>query len=240
MKSFFHTEKEFSKRKYRLIAKRVITALLIMVLTISVISVAYSEDVSTGLAENLIRLHVVANSDLEEDQALKRDVRDRIIAYMKDKLQDSTTLEQTRQIIKDHLDDIEKVALTELQRQGKDYPVKAALGNFPFPTKVYGDIKLPAGNYEALRITLGKAEGANWWCVLFPPLCFVDASHGTVPDEVKEELKGVLSAEEYSIVTSADSVEDIPVRVKFKIVEFFQNSKNKVVGFLSKLFGFGN
>lgn len=240
MNSFTDSKKDIFKRKQKLTVKVVVAILLALILTVSIVSAIYSENVNQGLSENLIRLHVVANSDLEQDQDLKRDVRDCVIKYMEGKLNNSSGLEQTRQIIKSNLKEIEEIALTEVRSQGKDYPVRAVLGSFPFPTKAYGDIALPAGNYEALRIELGKAEGANWWCVLFPPLCFVDATHGTVPDEVKENLKSVLSAEEYSIVTSADSDEDIPVKVKFKIVEFFQNSKGKVVGFLSKLFGFGD
>ena len=95
---------------------------------------------------------------------------------------------------------------------------------------------MPAGSYEALRIVIGKGEGANWWCVLFPPLCFVDVTHGTVPDSVKDDLKNVLTEEEYSIVTSADEESDIPIKIKFKIIELFQDSKDKFAGTLSRIF----
>jgi len=149
----------------------------------------YSKDVNKGLADNLIRLHVIANSDTEEDQKLKRDVRDAIINYMKVELKDSKDLEQTRYIINRNINSIEKIAQNEIAKQGKNYSVKTTMGSYPFPTKAYGDINLPAGYYQALRVVIGQGEGANWWCVLFPPLCFVDATHGTVPDSVKQNLR---------------------------------------------------
>ena len=93
----------------------------------------------------------------------------------------------------------------------------------------------PAGYYRALKIVIGEGEGANWWCVLFPPLCFVDASHGTIPDTVKDELKAALSEEEYSIVVSAESEDNIPVRVKFKIIEFFQDARIKLSGLIGRM-----
>ena len=86
------------------------------------------------------------------------------------------------------------------------------------------------------RLVIGNGEGANWWCVLFPPLCFVDVTHGTVPDSVKEDLKDALTEEEYDILTSADEESDIPIKVKFKIVELFQDSKVKFTGAFNKLF----
>ena len=232
--------KEFgSSQRNSLIIKIGATVVVAAVLTMSLFFLSYSEDVNKGLADNLIRLHVIANSDTEEDQELKRDVRDLVLNYMKEQLLDSKDLEQTRYIINSSLEEIEKMAAAEVKRQGKDYAVKANLGSYPFPTKIYGDITLPAGDYQALRVVIGKGDGSNWWCVLFPPLCFVDATHGTVPDHVKERLKNTLSAEEYSIITSADDDEDIPIKVRFKVVEFFQSSKIRFTGMISKIFKMG-
>ena len=197
---------------------------------------SYSEEVNKGLADNLIRLHVIANSDSPGDQALKRDVRDRVLDYMKLQLGGSKNVDETKAIINEKMDGIISVVKDELTRQGKDYDVRVSLGSYPFPTKSYGDIALPAGNYEALRVVIGKGEGANWWCVIFPPLCFVDVTHGTVPEPVKEDLKNALTDEEYSIVTSAETDEEIPVKIKFKIVEFFQDSKIKFTGLITKIF----
>lgn len=211
----------------------VILALLAMTV---VVFASYSDNVNKSLADNLIRLHVVANSDAPEDQALKRDVRDVIIEYMKDQLKDSRDIAETKYIIERDMPKLEELARNEIARQGKSYSVKASLGSYTFPTKLYGDITLPAGKYEALKIIIGNGEGANWWCVLFPPLCFVDATHGTVPDSVKSDLKNVLSEEEYQLITTADKEEDIPIKVKFKVVEFFQDSKIKFSGMISRIF----
>jgi stage II sporulation protein R len=95
---------------------------------------------------------------------------------------------------------------------------------------------LPAGHYQALRVVIGKGEGSNWWCVLFPPLCFVDVTHGTLPDNIKENLKNALTSEEYNIITSVDSDSEIPVKIRFKVVEFFQNSRIRFTGMISKIF----
>lgn len=211
-----------------------------VILTASILAVlllgSYSEDLNKGLADNLIRLHVIANSDSPEDQALKRQVRDIILGYMKEQLNSSKDIEQTKYIINKNMSKITVMAEDEIVRQGKNYNVKTTLGSYPFPTKSYGDITLPAGNYEALRVVIGKGEGANWWCVLFPPLCFVDVTHGTVPDSVKQSLKTALTDEEYGIITSADNDKEIPIKIKFKVVEFFQDSKIKFAGMFSKIF----
>lgn len=206
------------------------------ILTLGILSVSYSEKVNKGLADSVIRLHVIANSDSDIDQALKRDVRDKVIIYMKDQLKSSKSADTSSDIISRNLEEISKIAKMEINKQGFSYNVKAVLGDFPFPTKSYGDITLPSGNYKALRVVIGKGEGANWWCVLFPPLCFVDATHGTVPDKVKQDLKSVLTDDEYEIITSADNDKDIPIKIRFKIVDFLQDSKVKFTGMLSRIF----
>ncbi len=210
-----------------------------LVLTILVIFTrlnSYTENVNSGLSDNLIRLHVVANSDSPEDQQLKSTVRDAVLEYVCNKVKDSDSIEQTSSIIADNISDIRSVAERTIYSNGSSYDVNTSLGLYPFPTKAYGDIVLPAGEYQALRIVIGKGYGANWWCVLFPPLCFVDVTHGTVPDEVKDDLKRVLSEEEYDLVTSSGDESDIPVKIRFKIVELFQDSKIKLAGAFEKLF----
>lgn len=129
-------------------------------------------------ADQLIRFHVVANSDTSADQALKRRVRDVIVEYMAPRFREANSLEEAREIAGDNLAAMEKLAAIELKQAGVDYGVEGRLGKFMFPTKTYGKFSLPAGEYEAVRIVLGKGEGANWWCVLFPPLCFVDLTNG--------------------------------------------------------------
>lgn len=221
--------------KSNMIIKVGIAVVLVTVFTAGIMLSTYSKDINKGLADNLIRLHVIANSDSEADQALKHDVRDVILDYMQGKLKDSKDIEQTKYIINESMEEITKLAEDEIKRQGMDYKVKIMLGSYPFPTKLYGDVILPAGYYEALRVVIGKGEGTNWWCVLFPPLCFVDATHGKVPESVKNELKNVLTEEEYSIIVSADEEEDIPIKVKFKIVEFFQSSKIRAADIFDRI-----
>jgi stage II sporulation protein R len=235
--------KEMGSRRTNNIAMKIATLLvlvMVIMITAGAVAASYSNKVNEGIADNVIRLHVLANSDSEEDQALKQDVRDVVINYMKDQLKNSQNLGQTRSIINQNLGRITEIASAEVKRNGKNYKVKCLLGNYPFPTKSYGDVTLPAGQYEALRVVIGKGEGANWWCVLFPPLCFVDATHGTIPDSVKEDLKEALTQEEYNLITTADSDNDIPVKVRFKIVEVFQSSKVRFTGIISNLFKTGD
>lgn len=130
-------------------------------------------------SEDLIRFHVLANSDSEEDQALKRAVRDAILEEVSPRLAESKSLEESRQILTGMRPEIEQIAQAVVWDWGKTYEVKTDYGYFTFPTKSYGSLVLPAGEYEAVRVLIGKAEGSNWWCVLFPPLCFVDIEHST-------------------------------------------------------------
>lgn len=129
--------------------------------------------------EELIRFHVLANSDSEEDQALKRAVRDAILKEVSPRLAESHSLEESRKILTDLRPELERIGKTVVLAWGKTYEVKTDYGHFTFPTKSYGSLILPAGEYEAVRVLIGKAEGSNWWCVLFPPLCFVDIEHST-------------------------------------------------------------
>ncbi len=128
--------------------------------------------------ENLLRLHVVANSDTAEDQAVKRQVRDSVLTLLTPTLKQARDSKQARDLVVARQGEVRTAALQVLRKAGKRYDVRVEVGRFAFPTKVYGDTALPAGKYEALRISLGDAQGQNWWCVLFPPLCLVDAAGG--------------------------------------------------------------
>lgn len=194
---------------------------------------SYAETMNEDISERLIRLHVVANSDSKEDQALKREVRDRILQYIQPKYAKVVSRKEAIKILDSELTNINNIANSVISSWKKDYKAKSVIGVFPFPTKEYGDVALPAGSYEALRVQLGKGDGANWWCVMFPPLCFVDATHGTIPEDVKKKLKSTLSEDEYKLVATGDRPS---VKYKFKIVELFQGSKNKIVGLVSGLF----
>lgn len=182
----------------------------------------YANNVQSGIAGQVIRFHVLANSDSEEDQNLKLKVRDGILAEFKDELEKSENISQTREILLNNMDKIKECAEVIIQQEGYNYTVSASLSIDKFPTKDYGDISFPAGKYEALRIVIGEGKGKNWWCVMFPPLCFVDATHNEIPEESKQELKNILTDEEYDIVVRAKSEENIPIKIKFKIVELWQ------------------
>lgn len=228
--------KSLGDKKNSLFFKLSIAFTMVVIITICIVATSYSEDINNGLSQNLIRLHVLANSDSPEDQALKQKVRNIVIENMKDLLKNSGNIEQTKIIVKNNLGHIKDLAEKVMKLNGKEYKTKVMMGNFPFPTKVYGDVTLPAGNYQALRIVIGKGEGANWWCVLFPPLCFVDATHGTVPESVKHDLKEVLTENEYKIITASHKGNDVPIKIKFKIVELFQQSKFMVTKRITQIF----
>lgn len=141
--------------------------------------------------EGIIRLHVIANSNTVDDQALKLKVRDAVIAYMDDQ-KELTTVDETRDFLKSDLRRLETIANGIIAAEGYNYSAKADIGVRYIPEKTYGDITFPAGNYEALNITLGKGDGENWWCVLFPPLCLLeegtDASRD-LPDDLTENQR---------------------------------------------------
>jgi stage II sporulation protein R len=131
--------------------------------------------------DNLIRLHVVANSDSAADQALKQKVRDEIVRAVGPDFSNTRDVAGARQVAEAELGYIRAVASRVVRAGGKDYPVSVSLGRYAFPTKAYDYFILPAGDYEAVRVVIGRGDGANWWCVLFPPLCFVDLSREAVP-----------------------------------------------------------
>ena len=127
--------------------------------------------------------------------------------------------EEAITIASNHLEDFQKIAEQTILENKYNYPVKVQIGNFDFPTKTYGDISLPAGTYDALRVEIGEAKGQNWWCVMFPPLCFIDVSSGVVPEESKEILKENMSEEDFALISDNNSHSDITF--KFKLLEFF-------------------
>ncbi len=182
---------------------------------------SYSYAVNETLSNNVFRLHVIANSDNEEDQNLKYKVRDELIKYMETLTTSNNTKEEVIQIANNHLEDFKTIAENVIKENGFDYDVNVEIGNFSFPTKQYGDISFPAGFYDALKVQIGEAKGQNWWCVMFPPLCFVDVTSGVVPEESKANLEENLGQEEYDIISNDEDSEIIDF--KFKIVEFFEN-----------------
>ena len=206
--------------------KKYLLLLIVSVAFLLLSAYSYVNAVSNNLADSVFRLHVIANSDSEEDQNLKYKVRDSLIGYMNTLTNDMNTKDEVIKIAGKHIQDFKDIAQNVVKENGYNYEVNVEIGNFSFPTKTYGDISFPSGFYDALKVEIGKAEGQNWWCVMFPPLCFVDVSSGVVPEESKENLEENLGDEEYSIIS--DSEENGLTSIKFKIIEFFENIGTKL------------
>lgn len=208
------------------IFSRLLVILLLFLFFFIFSAFSYANNVSEDLANSVFRLHVIANSDSTVDQDLKYQVRDNVLNYMNNLCSNCKTKNEAMEIAKNHSDDFRNIAQKTVEDNGFDYNVNVIIGNYSFPTKKYGDILLPSGNYDALRIEIGEAKGKNWWCVMFPPLCFVDISSGIVPEESKETLENnIPNTEEYILINENKSNE---IKLKFKLVELFQNVKVKI------------
>ncbi|MEG0308166.1 MAG: stage II sporulation protein R [Clostridium sp.] len=199
------------------------------------------------ISNKLIRFHVIANSDNEEDQSLKLKVRDKVLEYVQPLLKDSKDIEQSREILREENGKILAIANKVIENNGYNYTVDSTLTKEYFPIKTYGNITLPQGEYEAYRIIIGTGEGQNWWCVMFPPICFVDITKGDIAyEETEEEMKRVLEDDEYNMVNNTvsnngqgetaekkvedgkrssniiDNSEDTNIVVRFKIVDMWK------------------
>ena len=201
--------------------KRFLILIFLLFIYTIICAVSYVNAVSSNIESSVFRLHVIANSDSKEDQDLKYIVRDNILTYINEISKNASTKEEVIEIARNNIDTIKQIAQETVYENGYNYSVNIKIGNFAFPTTQYGDISLPAGFYDALRVEIGSASGQNWWCVMFPPLCFVDVSSGVVPEESKEVLQENLSYEEYNLLSENQNNSDM--NFKFKIVELFQN-----------------
>lgn len=217
-----------SKRRNSVLAAIVILALFAIIYDMAIGFAKDKEVVVEGLSDSLIRFHVIANSDSQEDQALKIKVKDEVIEMMQVLLQESTSVDASREIILKNMNNIKETAEQVINENGFSDEIAIALQKQEFPLKQYGDIVLPPGEYEALVIRIGAAEGKNWWCVLFPPLCFVDATHGVVDNESKQAMKDVLTDEEYAaIVMSKDK--DVNIKVSSRLFKWISEKDNDLV-----------
>ncbi|NWN96519.1 MAG: stage II sporulation protein R [Bacillus sp. (in: Bacteria)] len=207
-------------------------------------SFAQEEDVVV-IPNEAIRLRILANSNSEQDQEIKRIVRDRVNAQITEWVSELTSMEAAREKIITNLDILEATAKEVLEENGVNQKVQIRFGEVDFPTKLYGNFLYPAGKYEAVLITLGEGTGANWWCVLFPPLCFLDFSSGTaVSDGFEDKGKNVSDDTKIDLTTHKEKKNDVTaksnsddqsneqlyveeneedVEVKFFLVEFIEN-----------------
>lgn len=162
------------------------------------------------IPKEAVRLRILANSDSDKDQALKRKVRDEVKAQIDGWVADLTSFEEARKVIQSHIPEIEKTVKNTLKKEGSTESFQVKFGkNVKFPTKVYGNFIYPAGEYEAVLITIGKGEGANWWCVLFPPMCFLDFSSGTAVRKEEHVVKAE-SPEEDQVEQAEGDIVDSP------------------------------
>ena len=174
-----------------------------------------SAGIAQGIATEIIRFHVRANSDSEADQQLKLQVKDRVVTYMEPLLRESQDIEQSRQILEEQTENIRTLALDTLREAGSDYDVAVYFENSYFPMKSYGDVTFPPGEYEAFRIDIGAHDGKNWWCVVFPSLCL------SAVTEESLQTAG-LSHQEYALI----SEESQPYTIRFKAVEWWEACKH--------------
>lgn len=165
-----------------------------------------------NIRDKMLRMHVIANSDSVEDQELKLKVRDAVLEEGKELFDGSVTSEDAEKILVPHIKELEQVALETIKKEGFDYKVKIIVGEEYFKTRTYDNsVTLPAGYYTAVKVVIGKGQGQNWWCVMFPPMCLPAAN-------AECELSEVLNTEETDIVTNSEKY-----KFKFKIVEILED-----------------
>lgn len=177
--------------------------------------VSYQQDI----ANQIIRFHVLANSDSEIDQALKLKVKDAVVDAMRPKLAKAQSKKEAEQILEHNKKNVEQLADKIIEQEGYSYKSHAELGMTTFPVKQYGDLTFPAGEYKAFRILIGDAQGKNWWCVMFPTLCYVDETYDVITDENKEKFKDILTKEEYESISEQEG----QFFYKSKLAEWLHN-----------------
>ncbi len=206
--------------------KKMILFLSAIIIVIVFLIYPYMKEKRTKLdsiKKKIIRFHIRANSDSEEDQAMKLRIRDEVLKQVGGKFEKSQSIKETRKIILENLETIEEIAKKEIKKEGKNYKVDISLEKDYFPTRSYGNMVFPSGEYEALKLIIGEGKGKNWWCVMFPPLCFVDITHG-VSNDVDEEMETIVLEDD-----SEGEVEDddeYTIKLKSKIVEVFEKTKD--------------
>lgn len=188
------------------------------------------ETLAARIAPELLRFHVLANSDSNEDQNLKLGVRTELLDFIYDHLGENASLEETKTYVEENKDTLEQHAISYMTEQGYEYTAKVEVTNCYFPTKTYGDMVFPCGYYDAVRVILGEGQGRNWWCVLYPPLCFLDSTYAVVPDTSKEILRASLGEADYdtllqnvkenrNYLTLPEDRKSIKIRPRFKIAQ---------------------
>lgn len=174
-------------------------------------------EMQKGIAEKIIRFHVIANSDTKADQNLKLAVRDAVGIKMSGLLKDAADRSQSEAVIRKNMEDMKQTAEKVITERGYDYDVDICLTDTDFPVKTYGAYTFPAGNYEALEIVIGAGRGHNWWCVMYPNMCFSNTMYEVLDEDARSSLKRVLSEDEYQQVLASGDYQ-----VKFKSFEILK------------------
>ena len=190
-----------------------------LLLALVVATYVYSRDAQRDIADNVIRFHVRANSDTNADQALKEHVRTQVLLEFESLLSSNTCINETRAVLTDKLDDIKTFAQGVVSTAGFDHQVTAQISQMFFPTQLYGSIAFPPGEYEAVKIVIGEGTGSNWWCLMFPPLCYVDM---TATDSGRRQLEDTVSGESFRLLTHQEE-QNASLMVRFRVVEWWQN-----------------
>ncbi len=195
-------------------------------LLMAVLGIQYNRQMSLqqGIAEKILRFHVLANSDSEEDQTLKLAVRDAVGAKMAKLLEGAESRSECEERVQGSLPEIERIAREVVAEEGYDYEIRAELGETHFPIKRYGSFVFPSGTYEALNVVIGEGEGHNWWCVMYPNLCFSGTVYEVADGRTGELLRETLSAEEYRAVLSSENYE-IRFRYLSFLLDYFEENE---------------
>lgn len=202
--------------------RKIVATVAVCIFTVLWSLCVYSEMAFREISGEVLRLHVLANSDSAADQNLKLKVRDRILTVSEELLSDCATKADARDCVAMNIEQLSQAAADCIREEGYTYPVTVRLEEVYFPTRDYDSGSLPAGVYQALRVEIGEAAGKNWWCVLFPKLCFVNAQ---VPENTPAAEATQSSAE------LPENVETNRVTVKFKVIDIFQKTKREIKSF---------
>ena len=179
------------------------------------------EAMAARIAPEILRFHVLANSDSDEDQQLKLRLRTLLLDSIYEKLGENASLDDTKEYVLANKDSLEQEAEDYMKAEGYDYPAHMEVTECYFPTKTYGDMVFPCGTYDAVRVEIGKGKGHNWWCVLYPPLCFVDSTYAVVPDSSREILRESLDAADYQALLKKQP--EVHIRIRSKFLELLEN-----------------
>ncbi len=184
--------------------------------------ISFFNTAKADIKDNVVRLHIIANSNEEVDQSIKLKVRDRILKEGKNIFSSSKTPAETLSLVNENKAYIKEIAEDELLKNGFSDKVSVSVGEFSFPQKNYSKFSFPGGKYNAVRVEIGDAKGKNWWCVMYPPLCFVQGV-AKIPDETEAIMRENLSQSEYALLADSES----GVEIRFKLFEIFSSLKRK-------------